>query len=67
MAASKDNPTVSGMPDDLATSATEGMLGPNPFVGLRAQDIFASIQQLGEQAARHPRVLFEQETKLLAS
>ncbi|SAL56592.1 Poly-beta-hydroxybutyrate polymerase [Caballeronia choica] len=64
MAASKDNPTASGMPDDLAASATEGMLGPNPFVGLRAQDIIATVQQLGEQAARHPGVLFEQETKL---
>jgi polyhydroxyalkanoate synthase subunit PhaC len=64
MAASKDNPTASGMPDDLAASATEGMLGPNPFVGLRAQDIIATVQQLSEQAARHPGVLFEQETKL---
>ena len=27
---------------ELAEQATEGMLGPNPFVGLRAEDIVAS-------------------------
>jgi polyhydroxyalkanoate synthase len=60
MAASKDNPSKSGAPDDVAASATDGMLGPNPFVGVRPCDILATAQQIGAQAVQHPTLLVEQ-------
>ncbi|WP_120348200.1 alpha/beta fold hydrolase [Paraburkholderia fungorum] len=47
--------------DDLAASAAEGMLGPNPFVGLRPCDILATAQQIGAQAWRQPGLVMEQE------
>ena len=50
--------------DDLAASAAEGMLGHNPFVGLRACDIVATAQQIGAQALRQPALVMEQEAAL---
>ncbi|NVI03083.1 alpha/beta fold hydrolase [Paraburkholderia youngii] len=50
--------------DDISASATEGMLGPNPFVGLRPCDILATAQQIGAQAVRQPALLVEQEAAL---
>src|ERR1700747_2072354 len=50
---------------DLAEQATEGMLGPNPFVGLRAEDIVASFRAIGEQAVRNPTLVVEQEAALI--
>jgi polyhydroxyalkanoate synthase len=47
--------------DDLAASAAEGMLGPNPFVGLRPCDIVATAQKIGAQALRQPALVVEQE------
>ena len=47
--------------DDLAASAAEGMLGPNPFVGLRACDIVATAQKIGAQALKQPALVMEQE------
>jgi len=47
--------------DDLAASAAEGMLGPNPFVGLRPCDIVATAQKIGAQALRQPGLVMEQE------
>jgi len=64
MSAIKDNPSQSGAPDDLALGATDGMLGPNPFVGVRPSDILATAQQIGAQAVRHPALLVEQEAAL---
>ena len=54
----------SPIPTSIATSAAEGILGPNPFVGLRPHDILATLQQLATQAVRHPTLLLEQEAKL---
>jgi polyhydroxyalkanoate synthase len=54
----------SEQPDDLAASATEGMLGPNPFVGLRPCDVLATAQQIATQALRQPALVIEQEAKL---
>jgi len=57
--------TSGGTPsDDLAASAAEGMLGPNPFVGLRPCDILATAQQIGAQALRQPALVAEQEAAL---
>ena len=50
---------------ELAEQATEGMLGPNPFVGLRAEDIVASLRAIGEQAIQHPTLVVEQEASLI--
>ncbi|HEX3380204.1 MAG TPA: alpha/beta fold hydrolase [Paraburkholderia sp.] len=64
MAVSTENVARSEQPDDLAASATEGMLGPNPFVGLRVCDVLATAQQIGTQALRQPALVVEQEAKL---
>ncbi len=65
MAVTTENPQQSSQQsdkaDDLAASAAEGMLGPNPFVGLRPCDIVATAQQIGVQAWRQPGLVLEQE------
>lgn len=53
-----------GAPDDVAVRAAEGMLGPNPFVGLRKQDILATVKQIAGQAVRHPKLVLEQQAAL---
>jgi len=57
---------VSQAPDDaaMAGAASEAMLGPNPFIGLRAQDIVESAQRLATQAVNHPMLVIEQEAAL---
>ena len=63
--AANDESMAPGEPlNDLAASAAEGMLGPNPFVGLRSSDILATAQQIGAQALRQPTLLMEQEAAL---
>ena len=63
--AANDESMAPGEPlNDLAASAAEGMLGPNPFVGLRSSDILATAQQIGAQALRQPTLLLEQEAAL---
>jgi polyhydroxyalkanoate synthase len=41
------------------------MLGPNPFIGFRPQDIAAAFGELAGQALRRPMTLLEQEAALL--
>jgi polyhydroxyalkanoate synthase subunit PhaC len=55
----QQNPRQYDKADDLAASAAEGMLGPNPFVGLRPCDIVATAQQIGAQALRQPALVME--------
>ena len=50
---------------DLIEQATESMLGPNPFIGLRSEDIIASFRALGQQAVQNPRLVVEQEAALI--
>ncbi|MBU3030982.1 PHA/PHB synthase family protein [Paracoccus marinaquae] len=50
---------------DLAEQATESILGPNPFIGLQPQDVFASYQALGRQVTENPQLLVEQEGALI--
>ncbi|MFM0287170.1 alpha/beta fold hydrolase [Paraburkholderia megapolitana] len=64
MAAHDESTTRSEQANDVAASAAEGMLGPNPFVGLRPRDILATAQQIGTQALRQPALLLEQEAAL---
>ncbi|CAE6687087.1 alpha/beta fold hydrolase [Paraburkholderia domus] len=61
MAVTTESPRQSDKVDDLAASAAEEMLGPNPFVGLRPCDIVATAQQIGAQAWRQPGLVMEQE------
>lgn len=61
---SQQSPQQSEKADDLAASAAEGMLGPNPFVGLRPCDILATAQQIGAQALKQPALVIEQEVAL---
>jgi polyhydroxyalkanoate synthase subunit PhaC len=65
MASTPENPSRNTAPDDLAASAAEGMLGPNPFVGLRPTDILATAQQISTQAMRQPTLVLEQEAALV--
>src|SRR5579862_8919168 len=65
MAANDDSKARSEQTNDLAASAAEGMLGPNPFVGLRPCDILATAQQIGTQALRQPALVLEQEAALV--
>ncbi|SAK61760.1 Poly-beta-hydroxybutyrate polymerase [Caballeronia glebae] len=51
--------------DGLTASATDGMLGPNPFVGLRAMDMLAAAGQIGAQAMLHPALLMGQTAALV--
>ena len=50
---------------NLAEQATEGLLGPNPFVGLRVEDIVTSFRTIGEQAIKNPTLVVEQEAALI--
>ena len=52
-------------PIDLAEQATEGLLGPNPFVGLSVEDIVTSFRTIGEQAMLNPTLVVEQEAALI--
>src|SRR5215472_17121372 len=49
----------------LIDNATEGMLGPNPFIGFRPQDIAAAFEELARQAFQHPAMVLAQEAALL--
>ncbi|WP_062610462.1 alpha/beta fold hydrolase [Caballeronia calidae] len=50
--------------DDITAGATEGMLGPNPFVGLRPIDMLAAAGQIGAQAMLHPTLVLKQTAAL---
>jgi len=41
-------------PQPLVDGAAESMLGPNPFIGFRPQDIAAAFGELAGQALRRP-------------
>ncbi|WP_199500176.1 PHA/PHB synthase family protein [Methylovirgula sp. 4M-Z18] len=49
----------------LADQVTDNLLGPNPFIGLRPQDIMASFQVLAKEALRNPMLVVEQEAALV--
>ncbi|BAO90930.1 alpha/beta fold hydrolase [Caballeronia cordobensis] len=56
---------MSNQNDSLAADASDGMLGANPFVGLRALDMFAAAGQIGAQAMLHPTLLMTQTAALV--
>jgi poly[(R)-3-hydroxyalkanoate] polymerase subunit PhaC len=50
--------------DDVAARATEGMLGPNPFVGLRSQDVLEQFDKIAAAAAKQPQLILAQQAAL---
>ena len=44
--------------DDIAARAADGMLGPNPFVGLRLDDVLDAFDTLARASLRQPQRLF---------
>jgi polyhydroxyalkanoate synthase len=42
MTAGERDESPLGAPDEVAAQAAEEILGPNPFVGLRPQDVLAA-------------------------
>ncbi|HTY70534.1 MAG TPA: alpha/beta fold hydrolase [Alphaproteobacteria bacterium] len=52
--------------DELAGHAAEGMLGPNPFVGLRPQDIASALWSVADEAWRQPRAIIAELVDLLS-
>ena len=61
MTARRDDERGADEPDALAGRAAEEMLGPNPFIGLRPEDIAETVRLIGAQAVKQPGVLLEQE------
>lgn len=51
---------ATGDADELAARAAEGILGPNPFIGLRPVDLLSTARQVAAQAARQPGLALEQ-------
>src|SRR5271166_3626258 len=50
--------------NELETRASEVILGPNPFVGLRREDILETVIAIGKQSLKQPALFFEQQAKL---
>ncbi|HET9302169.1 MAG TPA: alpha/beta fold hydrolase [Propionibacteriaceae bacterium] len=44
--------------------AAEGILGPNPFVGLRPEDVLETIRAVCNASLRQPTLVLEQQAKL---
>lgn len=64
MAGDEHSRAAAGPPDEVAARGEQGILGPNPFIGLRAKDLLESARQVGAQAMRQPGLVVEQEASL---
>jgi polyhydroxyalkanoate synthase len=60
----KDKAAETGGAEDVAAQASEGILGPNPFIGLRPRDILETVGNIGGQAVKQPMLVLEQEATL---
>jgi polyhydroxyalkanoate synthase len=60
----KDKAAETGGAEDVAAQASEGILGPNPFIGLRPRDILETVGNIGGQAIKQPMLVLEQEATL---
>jgi polyhydroxyalkanoate synthase subunit PhaC len=49
----------------LVDSAADGILGPNPFIGFRPQDIMAALREFAHQVGQHPAMVVEQQAAFL--
>jgi len=50
--------------NELEIRASEVILGPNPFVGLRREDILETVIAIAKQSLKQPGLFFEQQAKL---
>jgi polyhydroxyalkanoate synthase subunit PhaC len=57
----KDEESRKGEAEALAEHAAEQMLGPNPFIGLRPEDLAETVRLLGAQALKQPGLVLEQQ------
>ncbi|HKC44225.1 MAG TPA: alpha/beta fold hydrolase [Burkholderiales bacterium] len=60
----KDDERRASEAEPLAGRAAEGMLGPNPFIGLRPEDVAETVRVIGTQAVKQPGLVLEQEAAL---
>src|ERR1051326_1758241 len=49
---------------DIASSAAESILGPNPIIGVRARDILSTAGLIFEQVLMEPGVTLKHTTRL---
>ncbi len=49
---------------EVAAQASEGLLEPNPFIGLDPSDVFATLGELTREAIRTPKQAVEREAAL---
>src|SRR5271170_522037 len=50
---------------DLIERATDSLPGPNPFIGLRREDVLEGLQAIWKQAPASPKLVVEQQAALL--
>src|SRR5450755_2068226 len=58
------------MPDreptsDLGDTASQAILGPNPFIGFRGEDVLATAGAVTKEAAAHPTLVLEEQAALV--
>jgi polyhydroxyalkanoate synthase len=56
---------IDAAPDEIGGQAAEGMLGPNPFVGMSTTDVFKAAGSLTSSAAQQPLVLMEHQANIV--
>jgi polyhydroxyalkanoate synthase len=49
--------------DEVAPRATDGILGPNPFVAIRVEDLIEQFRTICERATQHPQLLLAQQAE----
>src|SRR5271156_3166731 len=64
MTTRKESDAAADGGNDVAAQAADRMLGPNPFVGVRPQEILRTVGKIGAQAVRQPMLVLEQEAAL---
>src|SRR5450631_1499713 len=50
---------------DLGDTTLQGMLGPNPFIGFRGEDVLATAGALTKETAAHPTLVLEEQAALV--
>jgi polyhydroxyalkanoate synthase len=50
---------------ELGDAASWAMLGPNPFMGFRGEDVLATAGELAKEAAAHPTLVLEGQAELV--
>lgn len=53
------------LPIDLGDTASQAIPGPNPFIGIRSQDVLATAGALTKEATTNPLLVVEQEAALV--